>query len=565
MPAPVSEQEEFEFRARAEREQSARPSSAVSSIRTPADIAYVANRVGQNLKTLAVGVPDIAISSARGLVNRPALVVRGLAGGIGGALSGQGFGAGYEQAKAAGRAEIEAGEGIVRSERLRTPEGETAAAALGNLPGVQQVGQVLSNVKQGLDRLVGQPTSDTLAAGAELATLRGAQGIPERIPVAGTGGRLARGTGASEQAVAAAERLGYTPLPTTLVGRNPAGQSLYAGTKTERTLAGLGGGEQVNARIAVRNQTITDRLAADAIKINEEFLTPVNVQMAVDHANAAYNKLKSFDVQVPLSSQYVNDVTRIGQGVAGFPSKPLPQIVALRDELLKATPSVPNIVDKVRSLREHAWRNRSSADPDAQLLGQAQRQAAEILDQELDRFMQTAAATTSNPNLQAILNRLYGEYTAARTQLSKLHDVRDAMNPVTGSIDAAVLARLSQTHRLAPELQQIADAYNAIGNDGMRNIQRATRIAGRPLTVADAAMGVVGANAGAYLGGPAVAASGAAIAALGPAAARLLAREYVLRGRQTRAIQHQLSIGARGTGAAVAAGEAVDTEEDDEQ
>lgn len=514
----------------------------------------------QGLRTGAVGGADLVLSTARGMVNGPALALRGLVGGIQSRMNHQGFEEGYQNAQAAGRQEINSGQGIVGNEALRTPEGAQLAAGISNLPGVSQIGQALGNIRQGANKLIGPAATDIGAQALNLATLRGAAGIPERVAALPTGGRLTHGTGAAADAVVNAEHAGFTPVPTTPVGRNEAGRTQYAGTKTERTFAGLGGPEQVDARIAVRNQTVSDRLAAIDAKTGEEFPTPAGVDKAVAEQDKAYEALKKFDVPVPMTHQYVNQVAHLTDTTSKLSERPTQEIFDLQHRLLDPanTETVPKIVDTIRELRRDGYMNTQSTDAKLQKLGKVQRQAADILDNQVDSHIQLLAKTTNNPNLQSILSRLHSEYTAARTQLSVLHDVRDAMNPTTGSIDASVLAKLSADGRkLAPNLQRIADAYRAIGANGMRNIARTAKIAGRPLNFGDAAMGVIAGTATAHMGTPGMAAAATAIAALAPAAARLAMREYALRGRGVRQVQHATSVGARAGALGVAAGENV--------
>lgn len=98
------------------------PVSAMNDFTTPAEY-----------KDAAIGAADVGISSLRGMVNRPAIFARALAHGVGGAVDpNDTFRGAYERAKESGREQIEAGQGIVRSERLRTPQGQETAEGLGN-------------------------------------------------------------------------------------------------------------------------------------------------------------------------------------------------------------------------------------------------------------------------------------------------------------------------------------------------------------------------------------------------------------------------------------------------
>lgn len=503
-----------------------------------------------SLKDRATGVLDVAQSGLRGMVNYPAEVAAGVGGAIAGAVDPTITARqGYQDAKTRARQQITEGQGVVQSEHLRTPQGVRTAQAIGELPGISHMGRAIENIGSGIEHYAGPEARDVIGAGLSLATLRAP--------------RVGRGSPAANQAVQRARQAGYTVPPTTTLG-----EGAYAGTKTERTAAGLGGSTQVNAKIVERNQQVTDRLAAQAGGLGGELPSPANLQRSVDEAHAAYDALKTFDVPVPLASSptYAQRVADLGQGVAGFQSRPNRLVRTLQRELNTATPRVPNIVDKVRELRQQSFKNIGSDDVARQELGHAQRQAANILDDELDAFMQQAASQSNNPNLTSLLGRLHQEYTRARQQLSVLHDVSDAMNPATGSIDAAKIARLADSHTLNPQLQQIADAYNTVGPDGMRNIARAQRQAGTPLTSSDAYMVTLGGGMGAAAGGIAGAEAGgtalaATIGALGPPAARYLMRQYALRGQGARALGNATSATARTGARTTAAGMRVEDED----
>jgi hypothetical protein len=492
------------------------------------------------------GAADVALSAARGLVNKPAATVVGIGTGIGEKLAGGTYTEGHMRGVEDANRRIAAGEGIVGDARLRTPEGPRVAEAISRVPigygaTIGDVSQGLENVGAGIERVAGPATRDIVGSVAELATLRGPASVRVTTPAA--------------KAVYQARRAGFTPSPTTSTGVNAAGKPTVAGTRGEIVAAGLGGAGKVDDIIAVRNQSKTDSYAAKAGELGDA-PSPASLTRAKAGADKAYANLKAFNADVPLHSQaYQTAVMDLGKGVAGFPDKASRAVRQLQRQLLSATPRVPNIVDKVRELRASSYKNKASADVAAQELGVAQRAAADLLDDQLDKFMQQIVATTNNANLKSVLGRLHGEYTKARTKLSTLHDIEDSMNPATGTIDAAKVASLRRPG-MHPDLLTIADAYDSLGPNAMKNVAKASRGATLDITSADLAFIPMSAYAGAQIGGG----TGAAIATLAPAATRLLAREYATRGYRARAIGGSIGAGARGAARAAAGGTLIEEE-----
>jgi hypothetical protein len=493
------------------------------------------------------GAADVALSAARGLVNKPAATVVGIGTGIGEKLAGGSYTEGHMRGVEDANRRIAAGEGIVGDARLRTPEGPRVAEALGKVPigygaTVGDVSRGLENVGAGIERMAGPAARDIAGSAAELATLRGPASV--------------RPVTAAAKAVDKARRWGFMPSPTTPTGLSAAGKPTVAGTPAERLAAGIGGAGKVDDTIAVRNQAKTDTYAAKAGELGDT-PSPASLTRAKSQADQAYANLKAFNVNVPLNSQaYQTAVMKLGDGVAGFPDKASATVRRLQRQLLSATPTVPNIVDKVRELRASSYKNKASADVAAQELGVAQRAAADLLDDQLDQFMKQAVSTTNNANLKSVLGRLHGEYTKARTKLSTLHDIEDAMNPATGTVDAAKIAGLRRPG-MNPELLKIADAYDALGANAMKNVSKASRGASIDITSADLAFIPMSAYAGAQIGGG----TGAAIATLAPAATRLLAREYATRGYRARAIGGSIGAAARGGARAAAGGTLIEDEQ----
>lgn len=499
---------------------------------------------------LARGIGDMAVSAARGLVNRPALSAQGLVGAVQGAIDpNMTAREGFAQAQAQGRADIETGRGLVGSEHLRTPEGRQLAQQLGSLPVISHIGRALDTIGGGIERIAGPEARDVIGSGVELATLRS----PGRRP-------QTRGLQAIEQA----KDWGYRAPPNTYVGE---GQQL--GSALDRTAQSVGGSEQVAARYAMANQRVTDRLAARAGGFADELPSPEALKQARQQATAVYDELKALDLPMSLNTRTFKQALQdLAQPSAGFPNaRPARSVRLMLRGLQGSNATLPQVVDRVRELRASGYRHIKGDNVESNALGIAELKAADALDKEIDAFLVRTSARVTDPNLKAIMTRIYREYTDARTRLSVLHDIEDAMNPSTGTIDAARVAKLAEARTLHPELQKIAEAYNAIGPDGMKNAEKAVKAA-QTLTPSDWAMGTVGASAGGFGGaaaaGPAGAAIGGIIGALAPSALRLGLRQYATRGEGVRAAQRATAATGRGISRAIAAGAAIDEGDEDE-
>jgi hypothetical protein len=424
-----------------------------------------------------------------------------------------------------------------------SPEGR---AMMGGLQqGAENFGipQALDATGDVIEAVAGPEARDATGTAALLATMRA-----PKSPAATTPGQLA---------VARMRQNGFIVPPGTPTGTGPGGKPLYAGTLTERTASRMASTATIEDAISMANQSVAQRYAARAGGLPEGQVTPGGVKRATDAANEAYGNLKKFDVQVLLPLPEYNGLLRrihdIVDNTNPLRGRPNPDIVALRDRLLKANGArVPHFVDEVRALREDSFLNsqaaRNGGGARLESLSKAQRQAADILDDALDSFLRDTAAQMSkqDPATGAIVGKLYEGYTQARSRLSTLHVIRDAMNEQTGAIDASVIHNAGQTTRLHPDLQKIAEAYE-VNPKALRAPEQAARTASAPLSAVDTislGFGVTGAGAGYAVGGATGAGLGA-MAAIAPLATRMVARQYALRGPSLRSAQRAAAMAVR--------------------
>lgn len=119
-----------------------------------------------------IAAVDLAISGGRALVNKPTLTAQSLMHGAFGAVNpNDTFSDAFWRSQQFGREEIEAGRGIVASEHLRTPQGEIAAEAIGNLPGIRHVGQAINWAGQKVEDVAGPEVRDIVESVVTLGTL----------------------------------------------------------------------------------------------------------------------------------------------------------------------------------------------------------------------------------------------------------------------------------------------------------------------------------------------------------------------------------------------------------
>lgn len=448
----------------------------------------------------------------------------------------------------------------------RVAEGEAAVA---NAPNISPEGRAM------MGGLATGAENSGLSAGLDMAgdaieAVGNVAGIgPELRDVSGTAALLATmrtpkkvvPTTPGELAVVRMRANGFIVPPGTPTGTGTRGQPLYAGSRTERTAAGVAGTSDIENVISMHNQGVAQKFAARAGGLPEGQVTPGGVARATAEANRAYDNIKEFDVPVLLPLPEYNHLLKRIQDLVDntnpLRGAPNGEIRALQQLLLNPKGArVSHFVDRIKELRDKSFRNaqtaKTSGGADLHDLSVAQRQAADILEDALDSFLSDTAATFPDPGTRALIGKLHQDWTTARSRLSTLHVIRDAMNPETGALDASVIAKAGETVRLHPDLQRIAEAY-AVNPKALRAPEMAARTAASPISRIDA----ISLGFGATIGTSAAAAGGnpylAMMGALSPMLARLAARQYALRGPTARAVQREtvraVRAGARGTAA----------------
>lgn len=385
-------------------------------------------------KDYLVGAADIAMSGLRGMVNEPSTTLAGLVGAVNPNDT-------YMAAKGRGRAAIEQDDQLVRSERLRTPQGELMATVMGMDPGLKLIGNVLNAGGEAVERVAGPEARDVTESALTLATLRTPGRAPTRRP----------------PAAAAIERMRQDGF--VVPGHTPAGPGgATAGSGGEKVLAGVAGGDRVDSMISVRNQDVASRWMSRGANLGTEFVEPEAVARAIQMAEIPYEEIRKAAITVRPDQPLLQEAARI-VNEAGTISPTA--VRAVRDLTQPLSPD--GVIDSVRKLRQQGFRRISSDAVEAQEIGELQVAAADALDSVLERSLQregAAAAQTGNVTLARTLQRLHGAYVQGRAWRADLHILEDVMNRTTGAVSAQKLQRISQRRRLNPNYQRVVDAYN---------------------------------------------------------------------------------------------------------
>jgi hypothetical protein len=244
--------------------------------------------------------------------------------------------------------------------------------------------------------------------------------------------------------VAAATRLGLKLTP------EQAGAGLPG-----RIVQSLSGSAKLERSLSKQNAPIVNQAAGADIGITGP-LTKSNVVAAKAAPNATYAQVAKLG-QIPTDTQYAADIAgianRSGEGSFAFD---VPKSI---EELKTGYAGVKEFdaadaVAKVRQLRRDSSANLSARNaPEQNALGYTQRQIADALDNQLDRFVQSQAQLPGSTIPATLIDQL----RQARVQLAKINTVQAALKG--SNLSAAKLAKQGERVPLNGNLKIIADAY----------------------------------------------------------------------------------------------------------
>lgn len=296
--------------------------------------------------------------------------------------------------------------------------------------------------------------------------------------------------------------------------------SYARGGTAARLAEGLSGKYKTNQLAGIKNQSVTNKLAKEALGIPDN--VPLSRDVIKNVRSAAFKSgyepvTKAGRVITdPQFSTALDDAARAFSDVANdFPELVDDQIIKTIDGLRKDSFDSNSAVSAIRLLRDKAssfYRAGSSAQ------GKAARDAAQAVEDQLERHL-----TGLGDDGAALL----ANFRNARQMIAKAHSVEGALKG-SGNVNAAKLgAMIEKGSPLTGELEKIAKFGAEFGD-----VARVPKSGdANPLTAVDFGFGGIG------LGG-AVASGNPAVAAMIPAAmaSRYGARQAILSGPVQRAM-----------------------------
>lgn len=202
-------------------------------------------------------------------------------------------------------------------------------------------------------------------------------------------------------------------------------------TLGNRLLEGMAGKASVAQNASMRNQTVTNQLAAKEIGLPADAtITPQMLKEIRDNAGQAY------------------------KAVASLPVRPAERAQPMFNKPASPEINPAQMVEDLKQARNDAqgWfkaYNRSASPEDL-----ATAKAKEALSKRLESGLESYAESLGQPELLQGLRD-------ARTLIAKTYSVERALNPTTGSIDAQTLAKLAKKGVLTGGLKASANLATA--------------------------------------------------------------------------------------------------------
>jgi hypothetical protein len=319
-----------------------------------------------------------------------------------------------------------------------------ASNVIGQIPSFAKASPLLQNI--GMGAALGAMTpEETGKTGANLYTEQAKQaGIGATLgavltPIQKLVGML-RGPEQTPQMASAVEKArqaGYVIPPTQAKG-----------SIINRALEGTAGKISTAQNASAKNQEVTNKLVSKALGLpEEEMLSPESLGSIRTLAGKAYENIENIGTIKP-SKEYLEGLNQIAskplKAQAGFPNaKPSP-IIDLAESLKSDAFDGSAVVAKIIDLRDAA--NTAYAS-NQKLLGNANKKAAELLEDEIERHLKGTNQT-----------QLLDEFRNGRQLIAKTYTVEKAMNKVSGNVDAKVLAKeLKKGKPLTEELKIAAE------------------------------------------------------------------------------------------------------------
>jgi hypothetical protein len=331
--------------------------------------------------------------------------------------------------------------------------------------GAQQAGQIVKNVAapvvtpvvRKLDQAataVGRvsPMGEKMLREAPYA-FQAASGV---LPVASIADAARVGSGLNAEAKALAATRNPTPEELAVSKAQDLGLKLLPSQqgRTPGAIAeGLSGQAKLERTLSKQNAAVVDAAAAEEVGLPAGAKpTKATLAQKAAEASSVYKDVSRLG-QIKTDPQYAEAIANLAdRSGAGSFAEDTPAAITRLKEIYgsKSEFDAADAVIKVRQLRADASKNLKAPNaPEQNALGYAQRQLANILDEQMER----AAAERGQADLVS-------RYRAARVQLAKIHSVEDAIRG--SNVSAKALAKQkARGVPLSGKLSDIADAYNS--------------------------------------------------------------------------------------------------------
>jgi hypothetical protein len=309
-----------------------------------------------------------------------------------------------------------------------------------------------------------------------------------------------------ETPLVAAQKLGYRIMPSeaaTKGGAAPIG----------KMVEGLAGSAKTGVSAVLKNQPVTNALAAKEIGAPTSELTSTILDQLRAKHNAVYKEVAGVG-EIPTDSAYLSDVQSIGRTPGeSFPGAENAAIAKLKEAYSVPVFDSADAVLHIRKLRAAANKNiKAPFDPEKNDLGYAQKDVADAIESQIERHIYSQTSGVSD---------LLPRFRSARQSLAKINTVDHAIKEGTTDVSAQDLAKqLNKGAPLSGNLKAIAEA----ANNFPISIRDATKVRNKvPINALEGLMGGVSLPASVIMHEPHL-----AVAGLTGMAARPLARAGLL-------------------------------------
>lgn len=437
-----------------------------------------------------VARPDVNYNPAIGSIESAMSLGSGMAGAVAGGISGLAT----TLTNAAGLTNTPPSDRVHQVQDAMTFQPRTEAGKLGTriatyLPEkVAEFGDFAGGKATDLASILG--ASPELAANLGTQLNVGVQALPAML------GRVAGATGGAESPAAAASRAKLKSLNEPVdKGIAAARDGGLAITPTQanagmipKAIESLAGSARLEKMASTKNAPVINKLIrkdvglADDVPITRDALAKVR-----EEAGKAYDDVKNAG-EVVTDAKYKADLAEITKSydtsAKSFAHRAENPFQKTLDGLRTDKFDAASAVEEIKLLRGDADKAFRSGD---KTLGRAYRQAAEAMDDMLDRHL----SASGNPQAVAA-------YKEARVRIAKTYAADKALNDSTGNINAGVYAReMKRGKPLTGEAETVA----RFGEQFPKSAQAVERAGATGPTAFDAMLGVLGGVGGAMAHG----------------------------------------------------------------